>query len=247
MLIDHAENGELTKPVADTWYTMEPMDHGLLRLRESHIDPFFGGLMWLAEGRDAALLIDTGSGIVPLRPTLAALTNKPILAVALNCFYDHAGGLHDFDQRLAHEADQAAIEAPDGKTSAVEEFVSDDMLLALPRPGYTTAGYAMAGATLTRPLQDGDEIDLGDRRLEVIHTPGVTPGSICLWESAAGQLFASDTLFLSPDGTKALPRNRGQFLESLARLAALPVETVHPGHYDSFGRDTMDRLVESYA
>ena len=236
----------MTKPVADTWYAKEPMDHGLLRLREAHIDPFFGGLMWLAEGHDAALLIDTGSGIVPLPPTLAELTHKPTLAVALNCFYDHAGGLHQFDQRLAHEADRAAIEKPDGTTSAVAEFVSDDMLLALPRPGYTAAGYAMAGAALTRPLKDGDEIDLGDRRFEVIHTPGVTPGSTCLWEPAARQLFTSDTLFLSPDGVMAMPRDRVRFLASLKRLAALPVEIIHPGHYDSFGRKTMDRLIANY-
>ena len=236
----------MTKPVADSWFAAEPMEYGLQRIRETRIDPFYGGHMWLAEGRDAALLIDTGSGISPLAPTLETVTAKPILAVALNCFYDHAGCLHEFDRRLAHEADRAAIEAPDGQSSATYEFVSDGMLLALPRPRYTTASYAMAPATLTRTLKDGDEIHLGDRCFAVLHTPGVTPGSICIWEPAAKQLFTSDTLFLGPDGTKALPRDRERFLESLARLAALPVETVHPGHYDSFGRDTMDRLLDCY-
>ena len=52
------------------------------------------------------------------------------------------------------------------------DYLSDDMLYALPYSGYSTRDYAMTGADATRLLEDGDVIDLGDRKIEVLHTPG---------------------------------------------------------------------------
>lgn len=233
----------MSKPVADLWFGVQALDGGLLRIRETHIDPYLAGNMWLVKGRDRALLIDSGTGLRPLRDTVAALAGVPVVAVALNCFYDHAGGLHEFDDRLAHRDDVAAIENPDGRSSVADDFVSDDMLLALPSAGYSTADYAMRPARITCALQDGDEIDLGDRRLEVIHTPGRTPGGICLWEAASRRLFTSDTLILGPAGETAPARDPEAYRKSLRRLAALPVAEVLPGHFEPFGRETFDRLV----
>lgn len=233
----------MDKPVADRWFGIAQAGDALLHIREIHVDPYLAGNMWVAEDRDCALLIDTGTGIVPLRATLAARLERPIKAVALNCFYDHAGGLYEFDERLAHEADRAAIEAPNGKSSVADEYVSDDMLLALPCAGYSTAGYAMRPASVTRSLQDGDTIELGDRLFEVIHTPLPTSGSICLWEAATGSLFTSDVLFQGPEGFKLAPRNREYMARTAERLRALPVKRVYPGHYDAFGRETMERLL----
>jgi len=236
----------MSKPIADNWFGIEQVDDHLLRIREIHIDPFFGGHMWLVDGRQSALLIDTGSGIKSLRAILSSITSKPISAVALNCFYDHAGGLHEFDEQLAHEADAAAIENPNGLTSATDEYVSDAMLLALPSAGYSTRDYRLRPTTITRRLQHGEFIELGDYSFEVIHTPGVTQGSICLWEKTKGTLFTSDTLFLGPKSVKALPRNHKQYIQSLERLSTLPASVVHPGHFDSFGRETMEQVISSY-
>lgn len=235
----------MAKPVADLWFGFEALDPGLLRLREAHVDPYLAGNMWLVKGAERALLIDTGTGMRPLRDTLAALVDRPVIAVALNCFYDHAGGLHEFDDRLAHRDDVAAIERPDGETSASNDFVCDDMLFALPCTGYSTLDYSMPPAQITCPLQDGDEIDLGQRSLRVVHTPGRTAGSICLWEEASGRLFTSDTVVPGPEAGEAEPRDRDAFLESLRRLEALPVTRVHPGHFDSFGREELDGIIAS--
>ncbi|MGF1611285.1 MAG: MBL fold metallo-hydrolase [Kiloniellales bacterium] len=234
----------MEKPVADHWFGIEQAGEALLHIREVHIDPYYAGNMWLAQGRDCSLLVDTGTGIAPLRATLSARLEQPIKAIALNCFYDHAGGLYEFEEVLAHEADRAAIEAPDGTTSVADDYVSDGMLLALPWAGYSTVGYAMRPASVTRSLQDGDAIDLGDRVFEVIHTPLPTAGSICLWEAATGSLFTSDVLFQGPEGFELAPRNREYAAMTAERLRALPVERVYPGHYAAFGRETMDRLLD---
>jgi len=236
----------MTKPIATDWFAVEPAGDGLLRIREAHIDPYYSGNIWLARGRKYDLLIDTGTGIHPLRPFLSTVTDKPITAVALNCFYDHAGGLHEFGERLAHEADADAIEQPTGESSVADEFVSDDMLLALPYDGYTTESYAMSPASITRRLRDGDIIDLGNRIFEVLHTPLQTPGSVCLWEAATGALFTSDVMLMEPDGLDLKPRYPEHFDATMARLLALPIETIHGGHYDSFGRAPLDRAVAEF-
>ena len=76
----------------------------------------------------------------------------------------------------------------------------------------------------------GDVIEVGDVRIEVLHTPGHTPGSQCFLVD--GRLVAGDTLFLDGCGRTDLPGSDvEQMYDSLQRLAALPDDTVlYPGH-----------------
>ncbi len=233
----------MTLSVADPWFGVEPVDRDLLRLREAHVDPSLAGNMWLARGRERALLIDSGTGIMPLRATVEAIAGTEVVAVALNCFYDHAGGLHEFDQRLGHGGDAAALAQPTAQTSVADDYVSDAMLRALPFAGYSTASYAMKPAPPTRILEDGEVIDLGDRRLEAIHTPGMTPGSLSLWEAESGRLFTGDLLYIGPGGRGPDPRDPSAFATSLARIEALPVSSVHPGHFESFDGERMREAI----
>ena len=79
-------------------------------------------------------------------------------------------------------------------------------------------------------LNDGDFIKIGDTGLKVIHTPGHTPGSICLY--GEGNLFTGDTLFVGAVGRTDLKGGSLDILlGSLRKLIALPPETrVWPGH-----------------
>ena len=88
-------------------------------------------------------------------------------------------------------------------------------------------------------LADGDRIMLGEEAIEVLSTPGHTPGSLCLY--ADGVLLSGDTLFAGSIGRDDLPGGNGTRLSaSLARLMTLPEETeVYPGHgpVTSIGRE----------
>ena len=82
-----------------------------------------------------------------------------------------------------------------------------------------------------RMLQDGDTISVSGLHLQVIHTPGHTPGGICLLTD--GVLFSGDTLFNGGIGRSDFPGGSGpQLLNSIhTRLLVLPDETtVYPGH-----------------
>lgn len=79
-------------------------------------------------------------------------------------------------------------------------------------------------------LKDEKEIIVGDLKLRAIHTPGHTPGGICLY--AEGQLFTGDTLFVGDSGRTDLPGGHRPTLgASIRKLMTLPDETiVWPGH-----------------
>ena len=79
-------------------------------------------------------------------------------------------------------------------------------------------------------LSDGDRLQVGELSVEVIHTPGHTPGGICLYTE--GHLFTGDTLFVGDSGRTDLPGgDRPTLGASIRRLMALPEDTVvWPGH-----------------
>ena len=83
-----------------------------------------------------------------------------------------------------------------------------------------------------KTLKNNDVIDLGDCKLKVIHTPGHTPGSICLYEPKTKSLFSGDTVFAhgSFGRTDLAGGNTEQLIESLKRLSKLDVKVLYPGH-----------------
>jgi glyoxylase-like metal-dependent hydrolase (beta-lactamase superfamily II) len=84
-------------------------------------------------------------------------------------------------------------------------------------------------------LREEDEIDIGGLSFTVVHTPGHTPGSICLL--GENMIFTGDTIFRRGIGTTLMPgSSRRQLLESIhRRVMVLPDETImYPGH----GRET---------
>ena len=245
----------LVRPVADCWYAIAACDDNIVQLREAWVDPYLAGDMWLVRGQDRDLLVDCGTGIVPPRPIVEAIARNPVIAVACNRWYDHAGGLHDFAERGCHHDDADLIVAPTADTSVASVYVSDEMFMALPREGYSADSYRMIGAAPTILFEDGDVIDLGNRQLQIIHVPGMTPGSIALWERATGSLFTSDTLFDDPSPALRAkyrpltrppdPQGQAVRVANLKRLSTLPVKTVYAGHFGRIGRNRMLDLISA--
>ena len=81
-------------------------------------------------------------------------------------------------------------------------------------------------------LKEDQVVNAGNISLRVIHTPGHTPGGICLYSEAEKTLFSGDTLFLGTYGRVDLPHSsEKEMLKSLEKLLNLPPETtVFPGH-----------------
>ena len=81
-------------------------------------------------------------------------------------------------------------------------------------------------------LEGGEKIELGSLELEVIHTPGHSPGSVCYWLEKEEILISGDTLFKGSIGNISFPSSNSEDMwESLKKLAKLPASArVYPGH-----------------
>jgi glyoxylase-like metal-dependent hydrolase (beta-lactamase superfamily II) len=243
--------------VATRWFAHETVDEGILRIVEPHVDPFLRANLYLVRGRDRDLLVDAGLGLVPLRRELAVLFERPVVAVATHRHFDHVGGLHEFGDVVVHRDDAEAVaEASMFASVRIEDYPPEELsgydppaslLTALPFDGFDPAAYRIAPAAPTRVVEDGDVIDLGDRRFVVLHLPGHTPGEIGLWEADTGTLLSGDCVYESGVLLDELPEsNIADYVESLRRLRDLPVRLAFGGHDDPFGRDRLLEIVRDY-
>lgn len=172
---------------------------------------------WLvSDGAGGPLVVIDPAG--DAEELLATVGDRPVAAIVLtHGHFDHLGAASALRERtgaplLVHEADAASVTDP--ATTGGEIF-----------------GYRMSTAAPERVLRDGDTVEAGELSLRVIHTPGHTPGGICLL--AEGELFAGDTLFAGSVGRTDFPGgDHAALVRSIAeRLSALPDDTrVHPGH-----------------
>jgi len=136
-----------------------------------------------------------------------------------------------------HVASNSILDLPDADLAIHAE--DRDLLLA----GGGAPMFGLPFVPSPEPaliLEDGMVLAIGDLRVEVLHTPGHSPGSVCFYLPEEQALLTGDTLFASSVGRTDLPGGNHQALErSLRRLCELPGSTrVYPGHGDA---TTIDR------
>ncbi|UOQ90953.1 MBL fold metallo-hydrolase [Agromyces endophyticus] len=238
--------------IVDRWFAVEPVDERITRIIEPHVHEFVRGNIWQVRGSARDLVIDCGLGVAPLRDECPALfANDPVLVVT-HAHLDHMGGAHEFDDRRAHAAEPMGDPRGASIRGAVlrDELGLDeelpDLLITARPAGFDPDAYRLRPAPATTRLVDGDAVDLGDRCLRVLHLPGHTPGSICLFDEASGTLFSGDVIYddVLLDGLHE--SDRDDYATSLQRLRDLPVRVVHPGHGDSFDGVRLRELIDDY-
>lgn len=139
-----------------------------------------------------------------------------------------------------HTGENAALQAwsrnqaVDGAGAPIAAHLADWHRLTDPQPLF--APFPIPPCVPAVELAEGGAIRLGDVRLDVLHTPGHTEGSVCLVSADDGVLFSGDTLFAGGWGRIDLPGgDAAAMVDSLARLAGLDASLrVVPGH----GRQT---------
>jgi glyoxylase-like metal-dependent hydrolase (beta-lactamase superfamily II) len=99
--------------------------------------------------------------------------------------------------------------------------------------GHNTYGFEMEPATAAQHLREGEQVRIGDLVFDVLHLPGHTEGSVCLYEERRALLLTGDVLFAGSYGRTDLPGGSDELMvRSLARLARTipPQVRVLPGH-----------------
>ena len=120
--------------------------------------------LYIVEGEERALLIDAGTNIKDLDKIVAGITSKPVTLVATHVHPDHTGAsVNYFKEIYINAADMVNVKEMMGDYKGEIKYLSD-----------------------------GEVIDLGGREIEVVFTPGHTPGSTTFIDRKAGYGFSGD-------------------------------------------------------
>jgi hydroxyacylglutathione hydrolase len=171
----------------------------------------------VAEGVDA-VVVDPGGEFPQIRAHVAAAGLRCHAVVNTHAHYDHLGAVVETGTEYA----------------APFHLHPDDADLLVRANFYRTlflGEEAIAIPSIDVELADAQSLRFGELTLEVVHTPGHTPGSVSL--CAAGELFTGDTLMANHLGRTDLPGgDREALMASVDALAAGFAETtvIHPGH-----------------
>jgi len=174
--------------VAQGWYKIVKIAPGLHAIGEPRYEQ--QNWSYLIEGAARALLFDTGSFFGNIAPVIYHLTDLPLAVLPSHMHYDHLGNIHRFE--TIHLPDLPVLRAcaVDGLVTPTETLFLGEYENRRP-PGFRVAEW----------LVPGTRIDLGDRHLDLLHTPGHSPDSVSLWWAEANILLAAD--FLYPGGLYA--------------------------------------------
>lgn len=224
------------------------------------ISDFYDCHVYLVDDGDEAALIDAGAGvdIEPLMRNVAAHgidAGRIRTLILTHAHADHGGGSAALRERLncrvlVADAEAFIVETGDPEVSGLN--------VALPF-GIYPPGYTMPPCPVDRRLHDGDVVQVGRHVLQVIATPGHSPGSICLLMTLDGQrvLFCGDTIQYCPVagqvGWISLLNAPGTDLDayrsSIRRLRDQRIDVLLPGHRVfcmSNGQRVIDSLVTGF-
>lgn len=171
--------------------------------------------LYIVEGSTSALLIDAGTNIKDLDKIVASITDKPVKLVATHVHPDHTGAsVNYFDEVYIHPADTVNVASMMGNYQGKIIY-----------------------------MKEGDVFDLGGRRIEVVHTPGHTPGSVTFLDYAAGYGFSGDSF---GSGNLLVFDKISSFISTCEKMKKIMadkgIKVLYPGHFFGANLETPKRV-----
>lgn len=161
--------------------------------------------LYLVEGSEKALLIDTGTKISALDSIVRLITQKPLYVAVTHIHVDHAGNMNYFDDIYYHPADSSLLHRV---------------------PAYPGRVHYLA---------EGDVFDLGNKKIEVQLMPGHTPGSVILLDRETGNCYSGDAFGSGHVWLQLRPHvSMAVYAESCRRMERLMddgITKIYCGHY----------------
>jgi glyoxylase-like metal-dependent hydrolase (beta-lactamase superfamily II) len=171
--------------------------------------------MYLIEGSDKAILIDAGTNIKDLDKIVSSITSKPVTLVATHVHPDHTGpSINSFSPIYINAGDTELVPVFMGEYRGVVKY-----------------------------LKDKEVIDLGNRQIEVVYTPGHTKGSTTFIDKKAGYGFSGDSF---GTGLLLLGVDFSTFIATCERICSVmekqKIKYLYPGHFSDGNMETASKI-----
>ncbi len=172
--------------------------------------------MYLLFGNERALLVDSGYGKADLKSIVSRLTDKPVTLMLTHGHLDHANGSAPFNAYL-HEND----------FDVYSRHSDPEFLKGFYKGKTIPKAYLKPLLTCT--------VDLGGRKVEIIHTAGHTRGSVCMLDEVSGTAFCGDTInpwdvWLGLDESTSVTEYQKSLIRLLKAAEKYGITRFHSGH-----------------
>lgn len=191
----------------DDYFTIEYIDAKTVAIGEPRYHQ--QNYNYLIIGDEQAILFDTGPGIRDIRPVVEALTSLPIIVTQSHLHYDHVGNHKLFKATALPDLAHLRDASTNGRlTLTTKQHLG--FAESIEAPVLTVSDWWAADS----------HIDLGNRTIKVIHTPGHTPDSMVLLDSENKLLFTGDFIYPGPLFAMLPGSSLTDYLNSTRRLVS---------------------------
>ena len=216
--------------VSNDWFWVYKLENDIFAIYEPK--QWQEVISYLILGKEKALLFDTGNGIGKISTIVHELTSLPVFVLNSHTHFDHIGGNAEFSDILAMDTDYTRKNSGGYSNALVQEEVLEEALCGTLPDGINSATYHTPPFKIKKFITDGYKIDLGERILEVLSTPGHTPDAISILDSNLGLLWVGDIYYNGPIWLFAPETDLDAYYQSVERLCNLVpnLNTLHPAH-----------------
>ncbi len=212
----------------DNWFTVDKIDDSTFAISEyKHWEETH---CYLLCGKEHAVLIDTGMGISNIKKIVDSLTALPVTVMTTHVHWDHIGGHKYFKNFAVHESEVSWItgQFPLSLQSVKKNFMLKPCVLP---DDFRLENYQIFKGYPTTVLHDNDIFDLGGRTLQVIHTPGHSPGHCCFYEKEKCRLYSGDLIYKGCLDAFYPTTDPQLFFDSVKKIQKYEIKRVLPGHH----------------
>lgn len=210
------------------WFTIERIDQETYAISEyKHYEETH---CYLLLGKTKAILIDTGLGVSNIKEIVDSITSLPVQVLTTHVHWDHIGGHKYFKDFAVQEKEVDWIEESFPLSLSLVKQNLTSKPCQFPKE-FSLDEYTIFQGTPTTIFHDTDRIELDHRTIEVIHTPGHSPGHTCFYERDKKYLYTGDLVYKGCLDAFYPTTDPKLFYESIQKVKKLDIEKILPGHH----------------
>jgi glyoxylase-like metal-dependent hydrolase (beta-lactamase superfamily II) len=195
-LIDAVLNTAEETNVGEPWFKVLSLPNDVFAIHEPK--HWQSVISFLIVGSQKSILFDTGMGIKDISEVVRQLTDLEVIVVNSHTHFDHIGDNHRFARILVYDDNMAVERLQKGWSNRDLQYEINPAAFVDGFPdSFNPRSYEIqpVGEENIYRLQNEDVIDIGNRTLQVLHTPGHSPDSIMLLDRLNRSLFTGDTFY----------------------------------------------------